>query len=268
VTNVRILGEGFDFSALDYIVMADPKASVTEIVQNIGRVMRKYPGKDVGTIVVPLLSEDLRRQEAFRPVMRTARALASYDEIFSAEIHTSGLTYRSEPNLHMFRSRLGAVTTGLDRQEVNDLMTRIELQFVEMKRTHNESARLFIKFFEKHGRLPRTQRAKGVAYEEARLREWYVALYKQGRCRTLDPTLSKSVEQIIESTKPTNRMTLGQLQRRLNIRSYATLFYFIQRNKIKHVGYQDSGERRAFGQKKQIRLYDVEQVTLAYLNRP
>jgi len=41
VTNVRVLGEGFDLDALDFVVIVDPKSSPIDIVQNIGRVMRK-----------------------------------------------------------------------------------------------------------------------------------------------------------------------------------------------------------------------------------
>lgn len=53
ISNVRLFSEGVDIPALDGVVFFEPKRSQIDIVQAVGRVMRKAPGKKMGFIVVP-----------------------------------------------------------------------------------------------------------------------------------------------------------------------------------------------------------------------
>lgn len=90
ITNVRVLGEGFDLSALDFVVIVDPKSSPIEIVQNIGRVMRKHTGKEHGNIVLPVvLDKDNSyqlRNSSHGQIVKVISALKSYDEMISTGI--------------------------------------------------------------------------------------------------------------------------------------------------------------------------------------
>ncbi len=64
--NCKVLSEGVDVPALDAVAFLEPKKSVVEIIQAVGRVMRKPPGSDksIGYVVVPIAidrqSGDLR----------------------------------------------------------------------------------------------------------------------------------------------------------------------------------------------------------------
>ena len=55
--NVGLFGEGVDVPALDAIVFMEPRQSQVDIVQAVGRVMRRAPGKRFGYIVVPIAIE-------------------------------------------------------------------------------------------------------------------------------------------------------------------------------------------------------------------
>ena len=55
MTNARCLTEGVDVPATDCVLFADPKQSRIDIVQAAGRALRRYPGKDYGYILLPLV---------------------------------------------------------------------------------------------------------------------------------------------------------------------------------------------------------------------
>lgn len=83
VCNARLLGEGVDVPAVDGIFFADPRSSVVDAVQAVGRVLRVAPGKKLGTVVVPVAvpadADDdtellLSRYSALWTVLRALRA--------------------------------------------------------------------------------------------------------------------------------------------------------------------------------------------------
>jgi superfamily II DNA or RNA helicase len=86
LSNARCLAEGVDVPALDGEVIADPKRSVIDIIQAIGRVLRVAPGKDKGYIILPIFvraDEDLAealKKGPFEPVWNVLRALRAHDE--------------------------------------------------------------------------------------------------------------------------------------------------------------------------------------------
>ena len=54
LANARCLSEGVDVPALDGIAFIDPRASQVDIIQAVGRAIRRNEGKKVGTIVLPV----------------------------------------------------------------------------------------------------------------------------------------------------------------------------------------------------------------------
>ena len=91
MTNARCLTEGVDVPAIDCVMFADPKQSRIDIVQAAGRALRKYPGKEFGYIVVPLVVPDgmdfdeFAETTAFRQVAQTITALSTQDERIAEE---------------------------------------------------------------------------------------------------------------------------------------------------------------------------------------
>ena len=56
ITNARCLTEGVDIPNIDCILFADPKRSTVDIVQAVGRAMRPSKGKNIGYIIIPILT--------------------------------------------------------------------------------------------------------------------------------------------------------------------------------------------------------------------
>ena len=89
ICNVKVFSEGVDVPALDAVAFLDPKQSQIDIVQAVGRVMRKAAGKRFGYIVVPVFVPEgegdvvtLLEQHGddYRHIGAVLRALQSHDE--------------------------------------------------------------------------------------------------------------------------------------------------------------------------------------------
>ena len=89
LTNARCLAEGVDVPSLDGVAFIDPKGSQVEIIQAVGRAIRKVRGAKVqkkGTIILPVFIEDGDDHEAsieasnFKPVWDVLKALRAHDD--------------------------------------------------------------------------------------------------------------------------------------------------------------------------------------------
>ncbi len=94
LSNVRCLSEGVDVPALDAVIFLSPRNSLVDIVQSVGRVMRKSPGKKYGYIILPVpvsLDEDAEKaldsNKNYRVVWDVLQALRSHDNRFNAEVN-------------------------------------------------------------------------------------------------------------------------------------------------------------------------------------
>ncbi|MBR4225557.1 MAG: DEAD/DEAH box helicase [Candidatus Methanomethylophilaceae archaeon] len=112
LSNVRCLSEGVDVPALDAVMFLDSKGSLVDIVQSVGRVMRKAPGKRYGYIVIPIVvpeDEDpvaaLDDNDRYRVVWQVLRALRSHDERLEAEINTFNYRDKTKPSDHLLPVR-------------------------------------------------------------------------------------------------------------------------------------------------------------------
>ncbi|MFI6030733.1 DEAD/DEAH box helicase [Amycolatopsis magusensis] len=86
VSNVRCLTEGVDVPTIDGVVFTHPKQSINEIVQAIGRALRRDPaGTGTATILVPILlpddPSDLDESDVadYRLLWQVVRALRAHD---------------------------------------------------------------------------------------------------------------------------------------------------------------------------------------------
>ena len=94
LSNARCLSEGIDVPALDAVLFMSPRNSQVDIVQAVGRVMRKAEGKKYGYIVLPVAvpagvepAAALDDNQRFAVVWSVLRALRSHDDRFDAEIN-------------------------------------------------------------------------------------------------------------------------------------------------------------------------------------
>ena len=60
LSNARCLSEGIDVPALDAVMFLNPRNSIVDIIQSVGRVMRKSDGKKYGYIILPITIHNLR----------------------------------------------------------------------------------------------------------------------------------------------------------------------------------------------------------------
>ena len=56
LTNARCLTEGVDVPALDAVVFLAPRKSQVDVVQAVGRVMRRAEDKQMGYIILPVVA--------------------------------------------------------------------------------------------------------------------------------------------------------------------------------------------------------------------
>lgn len=94
LSNARCLAEGVDVPNLDAVMFLQPKKSEIDITQAVGRVMRKFEGKDYGYIILPIVipagmtaEEALDANEPFQVVWDIVKSLRSHDERLEARIN-------------------------------------------------------------------------------------------------------------------------------------------------------------------------------------
>ncbi|MFQ1003065.1 DEAD/DEAH box helicase [Modestobacter sp. SSW1-42] len=108
LTNARCLSEGVDVPSLDAVLFLTPRGSQVDVVQSVGRVMRKAPGKELGYIVLPVVvpsgvapEEALRDNERYKVVWQVLQALRSHDDRFHAMVNQIELNKRKPDTIEI-----------------------------------------------------------------------------------------------------------------------------------------------------------------------
>ncbi len=98
LTNARCLSEGVDVPALDAIMFLHPRKSQIDVVQSVGRVMRRAEGKKMGYVILPVgvpagvpPEQALNDNEKYRVVWQILNALRAHDDRFDATINKASL---------------------------------------------------------------------------------------------------------------------------------------------------------------------------------
>ena len=94
LSNARCLSEGVDVPALDAILFMHPRKSQIDVVQSVGRVMRRAPGKNMGYVILPIgipagipPSQALNDNEKYKTVWQILNALRAHDDRFDSMIN-------------------------------------------------------------------------------------------------------------------------------------------------------------------------------------
>ena len=121
LTNARCLSEGVDVPSLDAVVFVSPKNSQVDVVQSVGRVMRRSPGKKYGYIIIPVVipenvegDEVLSKHPNFKVVWTVLNALRAHDDRFNAEVNKIELS-KQKPKHILF----GGVGSAQDDDSVD-----------------------------------------------------------------------------------------------------------------------------------------------------
>ncbi len=94
LSNARCLSEGVDVPALDAIMFLHPRKSQIDVVQSVGRVMRRAEGKRLGYVILPVgvpagvsPEEALDNNDKYKVVWQILNALRAHDDRLDATIN-------------------------------------------------------------------------------------------------------------------------------------------------------------------------------------
>ena len=106
LTNARCLSEGVDVPNLDAVLFLSAKNSQVDVVQSVGRVMRKAPHKKYGYIIIPVVipehispEEALNDSEAYKVVWSVLNALRAHDDRFNALVNKVDINKKKPKNI-------------------------------------------------------------------------------------------------------------------------------------------------------------------------
>ncbi|SDN62718.1 type ISP restriction/modification enzyme [Bacillus sp. OK048] len=108
LSNARCLTEGVDVPDLDSVIFFNPRNSVIDVIQAVGRVMRKADEKEYGYIILPItinksddIETELNNNKEYKVVWQVLQALRSHDERFNAMINQMELNMNKPANVEI-----------------------------------------------------------------------------------------------------------------------------------------------------------------------
>ncbi|MGK5497604.1 DEAD/DEAH box helicase [Streptomyces sp. URMC 125] len=120
LSNARCLSEGVDVPSLDAVLFLNPRNSVVDVVQSVGRVMRVAPGKNYGYIILPVAvpagvspEKALADNQRFKTVWQVLQALRAHDDRFNATVNQIELN-KKKPDI------IGHGHIGAGDEEIRD----------------------------------------------------------------------------------------------------------------------------------------------------
>lgn len=211
LTNARCLSEGVDVPSLDAVIFVSPKNSQVDVVQSVGRVMRRSEGKKYGYIIIPVIipedvegDEVLEKHANFKVVWTVLNALRAHDDRFNAEVNKIELS-KKKPKHIIFggvapSNKDGEVSGGEDDMSAaQQLAQQLSLQFEDLqnvfyaklvtkvgsKRYWELWAKDIAKIAEEH-----IERIKGLIEGEGKHKRAFEQLMR-GLRRNINPNLSE-----------------------------------------------------------------------------
>jgi predicted helicase len=132
LTNARCLSEGVDVPDLDAVMFLNPRNSQVDVVQSVGRVMRRAEGKDYGYIILPVgipagqePEQALKDNKKYKVIWSVLNALRSHDDRFEAMVNKIDLNQDRDTRLEVLPTTVGEDGTVIipddDGQGVLDL---------------------------------------------------------------------------------------------------------------------------------------------------
>lgn len=137
LSNARCLTEGVDVPSLDAIVFLEPRNSMVDVVQAVGRVMRKSEGKKYGYVILPIgipagltPEEALSDNKRYAAVWQVLNALRSHDERINAVVNQLDLNNESPEMIEVIPVGFSEGEDGKSTDETADNGPReLQLEF-------------------------------------------------------------------------------------------------------------------------------------------
>ena len=128
LNNVRCLSEGVDVPSLDAILFLSSRNSEVDVVQSVGRVMRRAEGKKYGYIIIPVIvpqnvdaNEILDKSDDFKIVWTVLKALRAHDDRFNATVNKLELNKKKPKSIRVTGGGnfgVGKAVVGDENEEV------------------------------------------------------------------------------------------------------------------------------------------------------
>ncbi len=149
LTNVRCLSEGVDVPSLDAVLFLSARNSQVDVVQSVGRVMRKAPGKKYGYIIIPVVvpsdvdaAAALDDNERYKVVWTVLNALRAHDDRFNATVNKIELNKQRPEQILVGRPEYSFDTDGMPWEvaedpaaygAAKDISRQLALQFEQLQ---------------------------------------------------------------------------------------------------------------------------------------
>lgn len=150
ITNARCLNEGMDVPATDAVMFCNEKSSVIDIVQCTGRAIRRSNGKEMGYIILPVLSgDDAIEYSDFSPILQVLNALSENDTYLHQMVHLASKKESADKATLLSRFFLFTDSKNFD---ISKLASSIYLKTIEsVTHTFFERLEALKQFKEKYG---------------------------------------------------------------------------------------------------------------------
>ena len=141
LSNARCLSEGIDVPALDAVMFLNPRNSIVDIIQSVGRVMRKAEGKRYGYIILPIgvpagmePEDALNDNKRYKIVWDVLQALRAHDDRFNNTINKIDLNRKKPDNIQV----IGVTgTDGSDDGGISESYQQLQLNFEDLEKWKN-----------------------------------------------------------------------------------------------------------------------------------
>lgn len=144
LTNVRCLSEGVDMPSLDAVMFLAARNSQVDVVQSVGRVMRKAPLKKYGYIIIPVIipadvepDKALDDNERYKVVWTVLNALRAHDDRFNATVNKIELNKKRPEQILIGRPEYsfkdGKATPGELQNGISELSQQLNIQFEQLQ---------------------------------------------------------------------------------------------------------------------------------------
>ncbi len=170
LTNARCLSEGVDVPTLDGIAFIDPRQSQIDIIQAVGRAIRKSDNKTFGTIILPVYLSEISKKiddqilaSKFSSIWKIILALKSQDDSLMEQIDTLRVS--------LGQQRTGGSSGKGIQKVIIDLPEKVSVNFADKLQTiliQNTSD----DWFEKYGELKLFVETYGHVFPNSKSKEF------------------------------------------------------------------------------------------------
>ena len=133
LSNARCLSEGVDVPALDAVLFLNPRSSQIDVVQAVGRAMRKAPGKKYGYIIIPIVTSPGEnyaqsiKGSRYQATWQVLQALKAHDEDFYDSINQFDLKQNKKISVAIFDGNEARTETSQNETAIDKIHTQLTM---------------------------------------------------------------------------------------------------------------------------------------------